>query len=70
MTHTNGHSRIKELAAAPAAVQSEPPAWFNFALCSVAAFAGPIVLALVIGLIYLGAVVAGQTYALFRHSSG
>lgn len=68
MTHTNGKPRIE--LPPPPVVESPAPAWFQVALCSVAVFAGPILLAAVIGLTYLAAVVAGQTYALFRHSAG
>lgn len=70
MTHTNGHHRLKELPPAEVATSVPPPAWFQIGLCSLAIFAGPILLAVVIGLVYLAAVVAGQTYALFRHSAG
>ena len=50
--------------------EDTPPLWFQAALASLALFAGPILFAIVIGLVYLAAVVAGQTYALFRHSAG
>lgn len=54
----------------PVPQDEPPPLWFQAALASVALFAGPILFAIVIGLVYLAAVVAGQTYSLFRHSSG
>ncbi len=68
MVHTNG--RIKTEPLPPLPVVQPAPAWFQVALCSVAVFAGPILLALAIGLVYLASVVAGQSYALFRHSAG
>ncbi len=46
------------------------PAWANVAMLSLAVFAGPTLLAAVIGLVYLAAVVAGQTYGLFKIHAG
>ncbi len=68
----NTNARLK-LAEPPPVVEPAPvqaPVWFQAALVSLAVFIGPIVLAVVVGLVYLAAVVCGQTYALFRQNAG
>ncbi len=65
ITHINGKPRIEQPPVAPL-VNSAAPAWFGVLTVSLALFAGPAVLALVIGAIYLAAVVAGGCFSLFK----
>lgn len=65
ITHVNGRPRIESPTAAPL-VKENMPAWVGAMILSLALFAGPALLALVIGLIYLAAVVAGGCFSLFK----
>lgn len=67
--HTNGRPRIEPPPVAPL-VKDAAPTWFSILVVSLALFAGPALLALVIGMVYLAAVVAGGCFALFKSVGG
>lgn len=71
MIHTNGRLKTEPLPiVAPEAAKAEPPVWFAVAYLSLALFAGPTLFAAVVGMVYLAAVVVGQTFHLVRINSG
>ena len=54
----------------PVVAQDSPPAAFQVALVSVALFAGPVLFAAVVGMVYLAAIICGQTFTLVKQGAG
>lgn len=61
---------VKVVVAEPAPVKPSPPLAFQVALVSVAVFAGPAVLALVVGLVAVCAWTCGAVVGLVRQGAG